>query len=144
MARENRQNLRALADELAPRVPRLDKLDQAHLPPAYDMAPVLEPAEVKTVAPFENKTAQFSDLIGQALDTLEECMSCDDPDQDHVRLMAMRKDAALGVLGQGVKLNDSRLREKQTDMLPKILEALTREKAKLPPRVIDGEVLARS
>jgi hypothetical protein len=54
-----------------------------------------------------------------------------DPDNDtNDRLMM---ESLRLVMGTQTKVDDTRLRQRQTDMLPKLLEVLREERAKLPP-----------
>jgi len=128
---------RRLASLLPPEIPSLDNLDRAVLPPVLHttraaVVPVVFDAPVEATG-----TGKLTHLVHKSLDTLEECLDCRDTDPDTVRLMSMRKETALGVLNTQAKVDDTALRHKQTDMLPKLLEIIAREEKRLPAVVID-------
>ncbi len=99
---------------------------------------------VKAPAPpalLTESAGKLTGLVEKAFDTLDECLEFDDPDPDTVRLMSFKKDTALGVLNMQAKVDDTSLRRQQIDMLPKLLEIISREEKKLIAHTIEGEAV---
>jgi hypothetical protein len=141
-AQEERQRLSNLAGPRPVTVPSLEKLDEAVLPSNVEEryakpVPVVETAT--DIVTFE-RSDKLTTLVDKAFDTLDECLELNDPDPDFVRMMSLRKDTALGVLNTQAKVDDTSLRRRQVDMLPKLLEIIAREEKRLPV-MIEGDVL---
>lgn len=117
-----------------PPVPSLETLDKAILPDFRNRYQELVPtlAERNTDVVVMERSDKLTDLVDKAFDTLNECLDLNDPNPDFVRMMSLRKDTALGVLNTQAKVDDTSLRRRQTDMLPKLLEIIAREEKYLP------------
>lgn len=114
-------------------------LDDVVLP----SAPVYrEPVKTTPPALLTESAGKLTGLVEKAFDTLDECLEFDDPNPDTVRLMSFKKDTALGVLNMQAKVDDTSLRRQQIDMLPKLLEIISREEKKLVAHTIEGEVVS--
>lgn len=66
-------------------------------------------------------------------DILRRTANTNDP-----KLLSIRKDAAAHINNLVAKVDDTQLRRKQMDLLPKLIEIMNREEKRLPkPKVID-------
>ena len=135
MSREAaRRNLAGLVPD-EPHIPSIDRLDEAMLPASI---PVYEQPLSTAVVEYAERSDKLTHLVDKAFDTLDECLDLNDSDADYVRMMSLRKDTALGVLNTQAKVDDTSLRRRQVDMLPKLLEIIAREEKRLPEKVIEA------
>ena len=138
------QAAKARLDALVPpepvTIPGLENIDQAMLPdvrnrnwgPPLPAAPPVEP----DVPGVIETTGQLTDLVGLSLEEarklIEEPWMYDEP-----RLVSAKASMIQTVLSTGVKVDDTNLRRRQTDMLPKLLEIIAREEKRLPMKVLE-------
>jgi hypothetical protein len=86
-----------------------------------------EPAELPAapVSPWNEQThaEKLNTLTGMALDKTRELLelSCD---PENLKLLSIQKDAALSILSTQTKVDENRLRGRQTDMMPELLRRL--------------------
>lgn len=130
-----RDRLRDLMETPRPVVPTLDRLDSAVLPQVFTpMQEVLEPVREGKL----DNSGRLDQLTDLALDNLEQILAppvdLDDSKQINAKIAASTQ-----VLNIQSKVDDTRLRKKQQDLLPKLLEILKRERANLPPRLEAAE-----
>ena len=130
-----RDRLRDLMETPRPVVPTLDKLDSAVLPQMLPpMQEVLEPVRDGKL----DNSGRLDQLTDLALRNLEEILQpmvdLDDSKQVSAKLVATGQ-----VLNVQSKVDDTRLKRKQQDLLPKLLEILNREAKKLPARLEAAE-----
>lgn len=103
-----------------------------------EQAPATAPLPVLVEAgDIAVSTAKFDRLTDKALDTLEDCMDERNDDQDHVRLMNLKMQAAQTIISSRIKVDDTLLRKQQFDILPKIIELMAAEEENL--RQIEAE-----
>jgi hypothetical protein len=84
---------------------------------------------------------QLETVTEKAIGKLDEIMSIPlDPDSEHYAGVLRAQNAAANTtLITQTKVDDTRLRRRQTDMLPKLLAIIAREQARLPPKPIENE-----
>ena len=113
-------------------VPSLDDLDAVQLPnlPAYQ--PLPEPA-IPVVAANEDGAGQLSELLELSLakckEILELPLSADD--DDFSAILRAQVSSIQTVFNAQLRADEGRLRSRALDMMPKILERIDREEAKL-------------
>jgi hypothetical protein len=71
-------------------------------------------------------------LVNKAFTILSSAMDQDDNDPDTVRMHNSRVSAAQTVLNTQAKVDDTQLRRRQTDILPKLLEIIAQKELALP------------
>ena len=134
----HRQSLKSLS-ELAPApvvVPSLSALDTLALPDLSDRYSTHaghdgpRPLEKEGIL---DKTDKLDRLLDTALNKLEELLevSVDVSDPDNARIIAAQLTASQTVISTVLKADDTRLRARQTDMLPKLLEIMRSEESKM-------------
>ena len=114
-------------------IPSLDDLDAIQLPnlmPAYQ--PLPEPAGA-VVAANEDGAGQLSELLELSLakckEILELPLSADD--DDFSAILRAQVSSIQTVFNAQLRADEGRLRSRALDMMPKILERIDREEAKL-------------
>lgn len=104
-------------------------------PPDIDLPAPAEPAG------FLDVSTALDDLTPLAVKRLGEVLQ-HQPDWDNVRSIQLQLSAIQITLGTQVKVDESRLRKRRIDILPKLLELMAAESAKLAAvKMIEGEVL---
>lgn len=104
------------------------------VPNRYQQAPVEK-------VPMLDATDELEQLTGLAMSKLREIL--EEPlDPDSARLMQAQLSAANTVVNLQVKVDEGRLRRKKTDILPKLIELLNNEEAKLGARMLAGSLVA--
>lgn len=76
--------------------------------------------------------SELDDLVGIALQTVRDVLSVETPDpfDDHYpKILAIKKDAAISIIGAGLKADENRFRKRNTDVLSKLFEALKQERS---------------
>jgi hypothetical protein len=100
--------------------------------------PRAEPPAV-AVSPWNEQThaEKLNTLTGMALDKTREILElpCD---TQNLKLLSIQKDAALSILSTQTKVDDNRLRARETDMMPELLRRLA-ELDKADPKLIDNK-----
>ncbi len=140
---EERERLRALYAG-APYLPPMGRLDEAILP--IPRLPSVAPAAAQFPAPalaYESAdpTDQLTRVVGKALTTIEEIL--DDKsggDNEYCRMKALQLQAAQTALSTQAKVDDTQLKRRQVDMMPKLLEIMARME-KENPKLITARVL---
>ena len=110
------------------KVPGLGSLDGADLPIAPVEAVIIEPVKAAKDAVLDN-SAKLETLTDKALTRLDEVLSepiTGDPKEDAVKMDGIRL-----VMTTQLRVDDSRLKRKQTDTLARLLERLDQEDGKL-------------
>jgi hypothetical protein len=74
-------------------------------------------------------------LVNRAFDVLEDAMKQTDDDPNSVRMHNSRVSAAQTILNTQAKVDDTQLRKKQVDILPRLLEIIAQKEIMLPPAV---------
>jgi hypothetical protein len=146
---EEQARLRALYAG-APYLPPMGRLDEAVLPvPPLRAMPqaacVLGPSpDVRSGSPgseLGDPTDQLTRVVGKALTTIEEIL--DDKsggDNEYCRMKALQLQAAQTALSTQAKVDDTQLKRRQVDMMPKLLEIMARME-KENPKLITARVL---
>ncbi len=111
-------------------VPQLGSLDSIVLPSAPAYMEVLPPAATADVreAVLDN-SALLDNLTNKALARLDEVLS--DPLSDDPKEMAVQMDAVRLVMTTQLRVDDSRLKRKESDTLSKLLKRLDEEDVRL-------------
>lgn len=108
----------------------LDSLDTATLPPAY--TPAREIALAEPVTEIENPRDQLHSVVTKAIAFLEDVLDMEaDLSTEAVRVLSIKLQAAQTAINTQVKVNDSDLRRREVDMLPRLLELIAREEGKM-------------
>ncbi len=140
---EERERLRAIYAG-APYLPPMGRLDEAVLPiPRLpSVAPVAAPVAFAPLEPTSgDPTDQLTRVVGKALTTIEEIL--DDKsggDNEYCRMKALQLQAAQTALSTQAKVDDTQLKRRQVDMMPKLLEIMARME-KENPKLITARVL---
>lgn len=122
---------------LQAKVPSIDSLDSVVLPD-------IQPLEVEVLPPVRDGkldgSARLDVLTDKALDNIEQILDLPvcGSEGDDIKILNLKATVAGQVLSTQARVDDTRLRRRQVDLLPKILEVLKREQAKLPPRMIEA------
>ena len=120
-----------------PRALSLDTLDTAELPPVQD-APVVELEE--PVEETGDPRAQLARVVTKAIAFLEEVLNHDSGIALTIadaRLLSIQLQAAQTAINTQAKVDDTQLRARQVDMIPKILELIAKEEKQLPGRLLE-------
>ncbi len=140
---EERDRLRAMyAGE--PYLPPMGRLDEAILPMAplpRRPAPIIEAPRPELVPEISDPTDQLTRVVGKALTTIEEIL--DDRsggDNEYCRMKSLQLQAAQTALSTQAKVDDTQLKRRQVDMMPKLLEIMARME-KENPKLITARVL---
>lgn len=112
----------------APSVPQLGSLDDIVLPSAPAYVEVLSPVGDVREAVLDN-SALLDNLTNKALARLDEVLS--DPLSDDPKEMAVQMDAVRLVMTTQLRVDDSRLKRKESDTLSKLLARLEEEDVRL-------------
>jgi len=123
-ARERLRNL--IGDE--PVIPSIENLDSAVLPPVAFQQTVTRME--RTLEGKLDSSARLDELTDKAFDNIEEIL--DMPFDGENKSATVKLAAAQAVLNVQVKVDETRLRKRQTDLLPKLLAVIERERLKLP------------
>ncbi len=140
---EEQARLRALYAG-APYLPPMGRLDEAVLPipRLSSVAPVAAPVAFAPAEPMVgDPTDQLTRVVGKALTTIEEIL--DDKsggDNEYCRMKALQLQAAQTALSTQAKVDDTQLKRRQVDMMPKLLEIMARME-KENPKLITARVL---
>lgn len=130
--REELTSLSRFAPLETPSIADVDKL----VLPALRQAE--EPAQ-RTVESVLDATGKLERITDKALDFMEEML--DSPtDWAEPKMVNAKITVAQAVINTQTKVDETRLRRRQTDILPKLLEIMSREEKRLPGRVIEGEL----
>ncbi len=124
---------KAVEQERAPMVDGRAKLLAALPRPALvtgEDAGLRVPAEETLEAKLNRITGKSLDLIEQILD-----MPCA---PDNLKLLSIKKDAALSMVSLAAKVNANELRKREVDMMPAMLRRLA-EIEKADPKLIDNK-----
>lgn len=73
---------------------------------------------------------KLNKLVNKALDTMAEVLNTELPatnSPDRLKVLSIKKDAAVSVLGAGLKADENRFRKRQSDVLGRLLDALRSE-----------------
>lgn len=136
MNEDARARLTALFASTRAPVP-FDKIDTATLP---IMVCGPDPQRAAPNGDALERNGKLTTLVDKSLDILDECLDADDVDQNEIRLLSLKKEVALGVIGMQVKVDDTSLRRHQIDMMPRILQLLAQARERLPVIEIDAVV----
>jgi hypothetical protein len=94
------------------------------------------------VVPAGAGTAKFDRITDRALDVLDVCLNETRTDPDVLKLRNLQLQAAQTVISNRIKVDDTLLRARQVDILPKIMEMIELEQAAMEERklqrVIEG------
>lgn len=113
-----------------PQVPSIDNLDDAVLPAAvfkYTEVEIIEPD--RKLAPVLDNSSKLDSITSMALDRLEEVLEdgfSGDPKADAIVMDAVRL-----TLTTQLRVDDSRLKKRQTDTLAELLRRMDEEDGKL-------------
>ena len=126
-----RERLAQVLRDAAPAKPlSLDTLDDAALPPVH--APAQEITIIEPVAEFGNARDQLQSVVTKAIRFLEDVLDMQDSlDTEAVRLLSIKLQAAQTAINTQAKVDDTQLRARQIDQLPKLLALIAREEGKL-------------
>jgi len=115
--------------------PALKDVDNVVLPPIRQP----EASAPKTVESVLDATGKLERITDKALDLLEQVIG-EAPQWDDPKLLNAQITASQSIINTQTKVDETRLRRRQTDILPKLLEIMSREEKRLPGRVIEGEL----
>lgn len=79
----------------------------------------------------ELSTSKFDRITDKALDALETCLDEHRTDADHLRLKNLQLQAAQTIISNRIKVDDTLLRRRQLDLMPKIIAMVQEEQQKL-------------
>ena len=112
-------------------IPQIGKLDDAVLPGAtftYTEVEILAPEH--KLAPVLDNSSKLDSLTQKAMDFLDEVLS-EPMAVDDTKMVAIQMDAARTVLTTQLRVDDSRLKKRQTDTLAELLKRMDQEDARL-------------
>lgn len=134
---------------VAPQHIDVSNLDAIELPPMLDLQRYDAPAETSLPATLDESedsqpvvTSQLSRVVGKALDAIEDILDADMMmmNTDEARAMGIRLQAAQTALNVQAKVDDTMLRARQIDQLPKLLEMI-KEAKKSSPLQLEAQAL---
>lgn len=134
---------------VAPQHIDVSNLDAIELPPMLDLQRHDAPAEPSLPAVLDESedsqpvvTSQLSRVVGKALDAIEDILDANTMmmDTDEARAMGIRLQAAQTALNVQAKVDDTMLRARQIDQLPKLLEMI-KEAKKSSPLQLEAQAL---
>src|SRR3974390_198608 len=120
--------LQTLRDHPRPQFPDVE--DRYRGPPETGVAVVGE-ARLREGDVLSADTSKFDRITDKALDVLETCLDEHRGDADHLRLMNLKLAAAQSILNSRIKVDDTILRRRQLDIMPKIIQMMREEKERL-------------
>jgi len=131
----------AIAEPRQAKIPSIDKLDEAVLPvdvaSRYHVTEMLPPppAPMQSVSSLE-VSGQLTEIVDLSL--VEARKMIERPWEDLTEKEQSIKSGLIQTMfSTQVKVDDTRLRSRQVDMLPKILELIAKEEKRLP-KMIEG------
>lgn len=131
--RGSAERARLIADDvlLGLGAPELPHVDEEHWRPTMP-GTALAPTTVREGdVVVSTDTSKFDRITDKALDTLEACLDEHRTDAESLRLRNLQLQAAQTIISNRIKVDDSLLRHRQLDIMPKIIAMLKEEKERL-------------
>ena len=118
-------------------IPSLGKLDDAVLPSLVPYEHADTPAGKETREAVLDSSAKLDSLTEKALKFYDDLLS-EPPATDDPKVLSAQSDAARTIMTTQLRVDDSRLKKRQTDTLAKLLERMDQEDARLSMKTINA------
>lgn len=103
--------------------------------PTLEIAPVADIEVLPAVREEDQNSDRLTRLVDTGLSVLEEVLEQPTPPLNHanyLKMLSIKKDAAVSVINAGLKADENRFRKRKNDVLGELLKQINSEK-KGPP-----------